>query len=157
MTIARQPISPGQIKAIHALVGRLGWDDDMYRLMLQERYQVATCKALSRIQAGLLLDELAQKQAVGCRPKAEGSRKAHAWPAPQRPARAGGTITEKQQRHLERLFARLGWDQARRDGLCRKLLGKAWPQTNGDVNKLLRVLLPMVRRYPTGYDRARGG
>lgn len=160
MTMPREPISLGQIKAIHAAIAALGWDDEMYRLMLRERYNVDTCKALSHIQAGLLLDELAAKRSPSPRPSpapGRGGQKLHTWPTPGRKANPGRTISEKQQRYLDRLFYKLGWDQARRDGLCKKVIGKIWPQTNGDMDKLLRVLLPMTRRYPGGYDRARGG
>ncbi|MBI2882867.1 MAG: DUF1018 domain-containing protein [Candidatus Methylomirabilis oxyfera] len=157
MTMPREAINKGQIKAIHAAIHALGLDDATYRLMLRERYQVTTCKALSRIQAGLLLDELARKRSPSPPPspsRGEGAKRRHAWPAPTRQARPDATITEKQQRYLERLFATLGWDQARRDGLCRKVLGQPWPQTNSDMDRVLRVLLPMTRRYPGGYDRA---
>lgn len=162
MTMPREPITPGQIRAIHSAIAALQWDDDLYRAMLREQYGVATCKALSRIQAGLLLDELARKKA----PQSPRSplyqrgvggdlKRPRTWPAPMRQANPGQTITEKQQRYLDRLFYRLGWDQARRDGLCKKVLGNVWPQTNGDVDRLLRVLIPLTTRYPGGYDRAR--
>jgi hypothetical protein len=153
----REPISKLQIKAIHAAIHALGWDDDMYRVILRERYGVTTCKALSRTQAAALLDELAVKSPRAPLLKGGKGTRRHTWPAPTRPTRPGGTITEKQQRYLDRLFSRLGWDQARRDGLCKKILGKPWPQTNGDMDRLLRVLLPMVTRYPGGYDRTTGG
>jgi len=151
----RSPISPGQIRAIHAAIAAAGIDDALYRVMLRERYRVTTCKALSRIEAGLLLDELAAKRADHRPPTTD--HRPHTWPTPERRGNPGRTITEKQQRYLQRLFDRLGWDQHRQDGLCRKILGKIWPQTNGDVDRLLRVLLPMTKRYPGGYDRATGG
>lgn len=175
MTMAAS-ISVRQIKAIHALVRRLGWDDDMYRVMLRERYQVATCKGLSHARAALLIEELKAKVApppqpspsVGrgelspARPVAEKRR--HTWPTPITPTRPlpprggglgrGGTITPKQQALIDALFARLGWDQRRRDGFCRKVIGKPWPQSNGEVTRLLNLLRAMGQRYPGGYDRA---
>src|SRR5574337_1136580 len=87
MTIARG-ISPGQIKAIHALVGRLGWDDDLYRAMLKERCGVTTCKGLSYARATLLIDELKVK--AGQRPATPPpispalpvtAKRTHTWPA----------------------------------------------------------------------------
>lgn len=156
MTMAREPISAGQIRAIHAATAALGIDEETYRMMLRERFDVATCKALSRIQAGLLLDEMTAKRANGRTRRSAPTPRRHTWPEPARRANPGKTITEKQQRYLERLFYKLGWDQARRDGLCKKVIGKAWAQTNGDMDRLLRVLLPMTKRYPGGYDRARG-
>lgn len=160
MTIPREAISQGQIKAIHALVGRLGWDDDMYRALLRERYQVTTCKALSHTRAGLLIDELKAKTpqppfAKGGQGGVRATRRTHTWSAPARQARPGATITEKQQAYIGRLFETLGWTPNRCVGLCRKVLGNAWPQTNGDVDRLLRVLLPLTQRAPSGYDRER--
>lgn len=160
MTIART-ISPGQIRAIHVLIHRLGWDDDLYRTMLKECCGVSTCKALSHARAALLIDELQAKvnPSTGSgRPEISPARtvtarRAHTWPAPQRGA-GGGMISEKQQAYLGRLFERLGWAPNRAVGLCKRVLGKPWPQDNGDVDRLLRVLLPMTKRYPRGYDRA---
>lgn len=173
MTIA-YGISPRQIKAIHALVHKLGWDDDTYRLMLKERYQVATCKALSYARATLLVDELkakaGQRSATGpemtpARPVT--ARRKHTWSNPPQPPfskggrgggfRGAGTITPKQQALIDALFTRLGWDQRRRDGFCRKLLGRPWPQTNAEVTRLLNLLRAMGSRYPGGYDRSTGG
>lgn len=166
MTIA-YGISPRQIKAIHALVGRLGWDDDMYRTMLRERYQVTTCKDLSHARAALLIDELKAKVSPSTgsgRPEISPARpvtarRGHTWPekaavSDQRPATSGGTITPKQQAYLDALFTRLGWDQRRRDGLCLKVLGRVWPQSNAEVTRLLNLLRAMGQRYPGGYDRA---
>lgn len=161
MTIA-YGISPGQIRTIHTLIHRLGWDDDLYRSMLKERCGVSTCKALSYARAALLVEELKVKAGQGAarsaptpislaRPVTE--RRAYTWPAPQRGA-GGGMISEKQQAYLGRLFERLGWAPNRAVGLCKRVLGKPWPQDNGDVDRLLRVLLPMTKRYPRGYDRA---
>jgi len=169
---ATRSISPGQIKAIHALVGRLGWDDDTYRLMLRERYQVATCKALSHARAAWLIDELKVKVSPGrtaispARPVT--ARRTYTWPSPRPspsplpPGEGGrrpgeGVIRPKQQALIEALFARIGWDQRRRDGFCRKVIGRPWPQTNQEVTRVLNVLRAMGQRYPGGYDRATGG
>lgn len=162
MTIA-YGISPGQIKAIHALVGRLGWDDDLYRAMLKERCGVCTCKALSHARAALLIDELKAKVSPStgswrtaispAQPVT--ARRAHTWPSPGPSTGSGRTeITPKQQALIDHLFGRLGWDQRRRDGFFRKVIGRVWPQDNREVARLLKVLRPMVERYPGGYDRA---
>ena len=163
MTMPRSPISPGQIKAIHSAIHALGWDDDLYREVLRQQYKVTTCKELSHIQAGLLLDELAQKKTPSPQPSPApgrgGAPKRHAWPAPARKANPGKAISPKQQEYIGKLFEKLGWEPARCAGLCKKVLGgRAWPQDNADVDRLLRVLIPLTKRYPQGgYDRARGG
>lgn len=51
-------ISPRQIKAVHAIKGKLGMDDDTYRDILQSRFGVDSCKALTWQQAEELLGTL---------------------------------------------------------------------------------------------------
>jgi len=51
-------ITAGQIKKIHALINALAIDDDTYRTMLFERFQVNSSKKLSFIVAGLFINEL---------------------------------------------------------------------------------------------------
>ena len=60
MSTARKinPISPRQIKAVHAIKGKLGMDDDAYRDILQSRFGVDSCKALTWQQAEELLETL---------------------------------------------------------------------------------------------------
>jgi len=52
-----------QIKIIHTLKSKLGWDDDMYRDILQNRYNVKSSKDLSIFQAETLIEEM--KKAAG--------------------------------------------------------------------------------------------
>ncbi len=61
-------ISPRQIKAIHAVVGKLGLDDDSYRDILMQRYRAKSCKELSWRQAEELLETLNGAPAVGAAP-----------------------------------------------------------------------------------------
>lgn len=51
-------IAPSQIKAIHAVINKLGIDDDTYRHILSERYKAKSCKDLSWKQAEELLESL---------------------------------------------------------------------------------------------------
>jgi phage gp16-like protein len=57
-TFVKGRIAPSQIKALHAVVGRLGMDDETYRHMLHSRYGVTSCKDLSWRQAEELLEHL---------------------------------------------------------------------------------------------------
>ena len=66
-------IAPSQIKAIHAVVGRLGMDDDAYREMLKGRYQAKSCKDLTWRQAEELLESL-NGQGKGGRPQSAPTR-----------------------------------------------------------------------------------
>lgn len=51
-------IAPSQIKAIHAVVGKLGIDDENYRHILHSRYGATSCKDLTWRQAEELLESL---------------------------------------------------------------------------------------------------
>lgn len=51
-------ISPRQIKAVHAVVHKLGLDDDNYRDILMQRFKAKSCKELSWEQAEELLETL---------------------------------------------------------------------------------------------------
>lgn len=57
-TFVKGQIAPSQIKALHAVVGRLGMDDENYRHMLHSRYGVTSCKDLTWRQAEELLAHL---------------------------------------------------------------------------------------------------
>jgi hypothetical protein len=52
-----QPITTKQIKAIHTVVNKLGWDES-YKQFLQITFGVDTCKKLNTKQASALIDIL---------------------------------------------------------------------------------------------------
>lgn len=56
-----QPIDPRQIKLIKIGQKQLGIDDGAYRGMLAHRFGVDSCTRLTRMQAGLFIDELKRK------------------------------------------------------------------------------------------------
>lgn len=56
------PITPGQVKLIHVMLGKQGIDDDWYRELLENLYGVDTCKKLTRKQANELLTRLGAGQ-----------------------------------------------------------------------------------------------
>lgn len=58
--ISERPITPAQIRAIHVALSQRGIDDDDYRGLLRERFDVDSCKALTRRQASDLLVVLGQ-------------------------------------------------------------------------------------------------
>lgn len=57
-TFVKGQISPRHIKAIHAVVHKLGLDDDAYREILMQRYRAKSCKELTWQQAEELLEHL---------------------------------------------------------------------------------------------------
>ena len=75
------PITPGQVKLIHVMLGKQGIDDDWYRELLEDLYGVDTCKKLTRKQANELLTRLG----AGQKPKA--AKPAQAQPAKPKPGK----------------------------------------------------------------------
>ena len=67
-TFVKGEITPRQIKAIHAVVGKLGLDDDHYREILMERYRAKSCKELNWREAEELLGTLNGGPVVGAAP-----------------------------------------------------------------------------------------
>lgn len=55
---ATQPITPKQIKAIHAVINELGFTDTRYRGILLSLFNVKSCKELSEQQASILIETL---------------------------------------------------------------------------------------------------
>lgn len=55
---ATQPITPKQIKAIHAVVNGLEWTDCRYRKLLTSLFEVTSCKDLTEYQASILIETL---------------------------------------------------------------------------------------------------
>lgn len=51
-------ITPRQIKAIHAIIKKLRWDDVRYRALLMSLFQKSTCKDLTEEEAGVLIEML---------------------------------------------------------------------------------------------------
>ena len=52
------PITPKQIKAIHAIVNELKFSDYRYRKLLTSLFEVTTCKDLTEKQASVLIETL---------------------------------------------------------------------------------------------------
>lgn len=55
---SKQPITPKQIKAIHAVVNELGFTDTRYRGVLLSLFNTKTCKDLTEQQASILIETL---------------------------------------------------------------------------------------------------
>ena len=61
MAIRQEPITKNQIKAIHALKGKLGWDDRTYRSFLMEVANCWSSKDLTKEEASKVIDEMVKK------------------------------------------------------------------------------------------------
>ena len=120
VTISDRPITPAQIRAIHAALPRRGLDDDEYRGLLRDRFNVDTCKALTRRQASELL--LALGRAL---PQPPGGKRKPRRRQPAPRAKAGTNlrrmITSAQRELIETLAGEIAW---REPGGYRRWLGK---------------------------------
>lgn len=95
-------ISPGQIRCIHALLGRAGaTKEDVYAV-----YHVSSITQLSVTQAASLIDRL--KQRLGQRLGRQGGRRAPDGP------RLSSDATRAQRVAISSLMERLGWPAAMR-------------------------------------------
>jgi hypothetical protein len=75
-------ITPGQVEAIHAVVGELGWSDATYRARLQQQFGVRSSKALSRGQAAAFLEALAAEATGHAARPARAGEKPAGWAGP---------------------------------------------------------------------------
>ena len=98
----RHAISPRQIKQIHTIKGKLGLDDDAYRLLLG-RYQVKSSKQLTWRQAEELIDDLNRQTGhkIESRIPSPESRKLRYTELDGRP----GMCSRKQARMIEAMWA----------------------------------------------------
>ena len=98
----RHAISPRQIKQIHTIKGKLGLDDDAYRLLLG-RYQVKSSKQLTWRQAEELIDDLNRQTGhkIESRAPAPGPRSLKYTDLEGRPGMCSG----KQARMIEAMWA----------------------------------------------------
>ncbi|QSV44908.1 regulatory protein GemA [Geobacter benzoatilyticus] len=115
----RQPITRGQISAIHTLKTRLGMDEESYRALLQEFGGVESSKELSWFQADELIDEMKRK--AGQKPQVNHKGKRHR----SLEGRAG-MATPAQLRKIEAVWAEVSRveDPEERAKALRSFVGK---------------------------------
>jgi phage gp16-like protein len=140
-------IAPSQIKAIHAVIGKLGMDDETYRHMLHSRYGATSCKDITWRQAEELLETL-NGQGKSGRPQSAPARHGLKYTdMDSRPGFASGS----QLRLIDAM-----WNQVTRaegeeaqekalDGFCRRITGvaglrmvKSW-----QIEKIVKALEAM--------------
>lgn len=146
-------IAPSQIKAIHAVVNKLGMDDETYRHVLHSRCGVTSCKDLSWRQAEELLEGLnggkADKRGSG-KPHQRFTASTHTLKYQDMDGRPG-FASGAQLRLIDAM-----WDQVTRaedeeakekalDGFCRKIaqvaglrMVKGW-----QVEKIIKAMEAM--------------
>ena len=140
-----RPITPGQVRAVHAALPRAGLDDAAYRLLLGEVYGVRSCKELSSAQANELLANLNLSPRPRPKPQPRPARRRAARQAP------GGKVirlaSEAQRVLIGRLAGGIEWRAE--DGLgawMRRSLGLDAVRTGDDARRVIEGLKAMRRR-----------
>ena len=153
-------IAPSQIKAIHAVVGKLGIDDENYRHILHSRYGATSCKDLSWRQAEELLESL-NGQGKGGRPQSAPTRHILKYQdMDSRPGFASGA----QLRLVDAMWnqvTRAEGDEAQEkalDSFCRRIAGvaglrmvKGW-----QIEKIVKALEAMGAEKKPALSGAEG-
>ena len=131
-------ITSGQIRAIHAVLRRIGMEDDAYRELLRTLWGVSSCKDLTRAQAGDLLARLAgpYRPARQQQPRRRATR-----PAAPAPAQTDGVVrlaSPAQRRLIDALIGEVAWQYE--DGYSRWLkrsLGLASVRTADEARRAI--------------------
>ena len=148
--ITTAPITAAQVRAVHVALSKRGVDDDTYRHILNERFDAASCKELTRREASELLTLLGRDlpRPPGTRPRS-GVRRPIARPAePPAPA-ADGVVrlaTKKQRDLIDKLAAEVAWETPR--GYARWLtasLGLARVRTSAEAARAIEGLQGLKR------------
>lgn len=125
-----------QLAVIHVAKKELNLDDDTYREILRQTAGVASSKELDAQGFERLMTRLNQ---LGFKRK-----------APKKPKMAKdgqALILPGQMELIASLYGRLGWtERDRRAGFNRRQIGKPWPQTRSEANKIIEALKAMLRR-----------
>ncbi len=139
------PITAGQIRAIHAALSHRGIDDETYRAMLREHWQVDTCKALSRAQANALLNRLNGRRKPARR--RQPIRKPH-LPAPVRQAAGGNVVrlaTRNQRDLIDALVSEIAWTDGGYEAWLRQSLALSGVRTHDDAMRTIEGLKGLKR------------
>ncbi len=135
-----QMATQAQIRIIHTLKGKLGWDNDKYHDALQERCQVSTSKNLTKRQGRLFIEWLMSlvSQDVDWEPRNKATDPDYATPA--------------QRTALEHMWAQVSWAnnfEAQQKGFrafMMRIVKYDEPRwlTRKDAQKLHNALLKMI-------------
>lgn len=90
-----KPITAAQIKRIHTIISILKVSDDNYRAVLDSRFGVTTCKALTITQAKSFLDELEELSRKMCNEQYQARQEADRQKAEEESRRAAESRPKK--------------------------------------------------------------
>ncbi len=137
-----KPITTSQINSIHIALSHQGIDDEDYRLALKERFNVTTCKDLTRSQATKLLDTIWKKLP----PRTEKAKRVRKKPEPK----ADNVVrlpTMPQRQLIEKLKEEIPWTHE--NGYKEWMIGNMRLKiikTDAEAQKVINGLKAMKQR-----------
>lgn len=158
MTVGK-PKTPKQNRTLNYLLTEAGLDGDLLRDYLEsvcgkrlrrdmDFYDYQKCiKDLNEKLGGRIKDTMGAGAAAGrkVQPDAGHGESAEAAP-PKIHGRLTDPITAAQMKYIQRLYEQLGADKARQIELNRRTCKKPWPQTIGQGQKIIQMLLDLIKR-----------
>lgn len=139
-TISKRSIgvTTSQLALIHVAKKDLGLQDEDYRNILELYGGVSSAKHLTLEGFERVMSHLERL----------GFKSTNAKPPAHAPRRdPDGSPYPAQLKMIEHHFEQLGFDEAeRRQGFCRRVIKKPWPQTRAEANKIFEALKAMVAR-----------
>lgn len=127
------PLKREQLAVIHIAKKELKLDDDLYRTLLQDVAGVSSSKDLDSESFDRLMKRF---QRLGLNKPNPRSRKD-----------GQALVLPTQLAFIEKLYQQLSWEEAeRRTGFNQRQIGKPWPQTRSEANKVVEGLKMMIRR-----------
>ncbi len=119
--LCQKMINPNQVKKIHALANRLGWDDAEYRRYLMEHSEgfSVSCKDLSEAEADAIIRRIEQEAVAAGVWETRRSRSRY-----EDLAHRPGMASPKQLRMIEAIWAEKSWahDPAARQAALRRFI-----------------------------------
>ena len=131
-------VTGGQLALIHVAKKELGLTEEDYRSLLELHGGVSSAKHLTlegfeRVMQRI--EQLGFKSTTDRQPTRAPRRDPDGAPYPA------------QLKMIEHHFETLGFHEAeRRQGFCRRVIKKPWPQTRAEANKVFEALKAMVAR-----------
>jgi len=127
-------ISNQQKALVHVAKSQLGLEDDVYREILFQEAGVRSAKDLSPIGLEKVMRRFRQ---LGFRRKTKR----------QVPPQPDALITRGMLGKIQHLYEDLGWDaKTRQIGFNKRVIGRPWPQTREEGNKIIEALKAMLKR-----------
>ena len=134
-------ITEAQVRAIHACLHARGIEDPEYREMLAARYNVTTCKDLTRRQAAMFISLLSGGHRALARPKTRRPIQHPHQPAPEDTPGVVSLPSPAQRKLMAELVTEVDWYTP--DGYqawMEKALGIKRVRTSRDAHRVIRGL-----------------